>query len=94
MPLGRDAVEKVFLLSRITPGEGEIERFATQLDAVLEYMETLNRIDTSQVDPVGNITDLSDVFREDTPGSSMDPADVLGNAPVADEESFKVPKVF
>ena len=94
MPIGREAVEKVFLLSRITPKDGEIDKFSTQLDAVLDYMEKLNQVDTEQVEPVGNITDLSNVFRDDEIRPSLDVAEVLANAPSDDGESFKVPKVF
>jgi aspartyl-tRNA(Asn)/glutamyl-tRNA(Gln) amidotransferase subunit C len=94
MPLGEAEVKKVFLLSRITPRKGEVEKFSTQLDAVLNYMETLDELDTEQVEPVGNITGLRNVFREDKAADSMPVSDVLKNAPSEDGESFKVPKVF
>jgi aspartyl-tRNA(Asn)/glutamyl-tRNA(Gln) amidotransferase subunit C len=94
MPIGASAVEKVFYLARITPKGGEIEKFSTQLDAVLEYMDKLNEINTEDVEPVGNITDLSNVLREDTMRASSKVKEVLKNAPSDDGESFTVPKVF
>ena len=94
MPLGREAVEKVFHLSRITPKEGEIEMFSSQLDAVLDYMATLNKLDTGSIEPVNNISNVSTVFRDDVCLGSITVEKVLANAPLADEESFKVPKVF
>ena len=94
MPIGVSAVEKVFYLARITLSKGEIQTFSAQLDAVLEYMEKLNELDTGDVDPVGNITELSNVFREDAVQESFNVAEVLQNAPSDDGESFTVPKVF
>ncbi len=94
MPIGKEAVEKVFHLSRITPRPGEIDKFSTQLDAVLDYMTALNRVNTDEVEPVGNIADLSNVFREDKTKESIPVDRVLANAPLDDGESFKVPKVF
>ena len=94
MPLGRADVEKVFHLSRITPKPSEIDTFSTQLDAVLDYMAKLDQVNTEHVEPVGNIADRSNVFREDALGASLDVADVLKNAPSDDGQSFRVPKVF
>ena len=94
MPLDASSVKNVFNLSRITPREGEIETFSSQLEAVLDYMGSLNKVNTKNVEPVGNITGLSNVFREDTLKESLDISDVLKNAPSEDGESFKVPKVF
>ncbi|MFH1707585.1 MAG: Asp-tRNA(Asn)/Glu-tRNA(Gln) amidotransferase subunit GatC [Planctomycetota bacterium] len=94
MPIGRAAVEKVFHLARITPRPGEIDKFALQLDAVLNYMDTLNKLDTAAVALVGNIAGLADVFRDDSPGVSLGVADVLVNAPSADGVAFVVPKVI
>ena len=94
MPIGKASVEKVFLLSRLASNEEEIEKFSTQLDAVLDYMDTLNKVDTDQVEPVGNIAGLSNVFRDDQVAGSLEREAVLANAPSEDGETFKVPKVF
>jgi aspartyl-tRNA(Asn)/glutamyl-tRNA(Gln) amidotransferase subunit C len=94
MPLGSSSVRKVFELSRITPRKGEIEKFSSQLDAVLDYMDSLNNVDTEEIEPVGNITGLSDIFRDDSVQQSLDTAEVLKNAPSEDGASFRVPKVF
>ena len=94
MPIGKSAIEKVFLLSRITPREGEVDTFSTQLDAVLDYMDKLNQLDTSSVEPVGNIADLSNVFRDDVLADSVPVEAALANAPADDGATFKVPKVF
>jgi aspartyl/glutamyl-tRNA(Asn/Gln) amidotransferase C subunit len=57
-------------------------------------MDTLNKLDTAAVAPVGNIAGLADVFRDDSPGVSLGVADVLVNAPSADGAAFIVPKVI
>ena len=94
MPLGQSAVQNVFKLSRITPRKDEIELFSSQLDAVLDYIDSLNKVDTDSVVPVGNITGRSSIFRDDIQQPSLDISDVLINAPSEDGESFKVPGVF
>jgi len=87
-------VERVFLLARMSPSPEEVEVFASQLDAVLEYMNSLDAVDTEGVEPPGNVTGEANVFRDDVPGGSLPLEEVLKNAPSRDGASFGVPKVF
>ena len=59
----------------------------------LTYMEQLNRLDTTDVEPLSQMTSMENVFRDDlrTPGIPREEA--LRNAPARTEEFFKVPRV-
>jgi aspartyl-tRNA(Asn)/glutamyl-tRNA(Gln) amidotransferase subunit C len=64
------------------------------LGKILEYVETLNQLDTAGVAPTSHAMDMSNAFREDAPADSMARRDAMGNAPEADDGSFIVPTVI
>lgn len=87
-------VEHIAKLAKLEFTEAEKEKFTYQLNQILEYVEQLNKLDTSNVEPLSHVIELSNVFREDKvkPGISTDEA--LKNAPAKTEQFFKVPKVI
>jgi aspartyl-tRNA(Asn)/glutamyl-tRNA(Gln) amidotransferase subunit C len=87
-------VEHVAHLARLSFSEEEKARLTTQLNSILEYMDQLNALDTSNVEPLSHVIELQNVFRPDrqVPGVSRDTA--LQNAPAHSDEFFKVPKVI
>ncbi len=58
-------VVKVAKLANLPLSKEEEEKYAKQLSQILDYMEKLNRADTSKVDATFNVTGLSNVMRED-----------------------------
>ena len=95
MKIDKKAVTKVALLSRLELDEKESELYSTQLAAILSYIDKLNEIDTSNVLPTSHVLPtLKNVFRKDSPKSSLDVADVLSNAPFKEGDFFKVPRVI
>ncbi len=58
-------VVKVAKLANLPLSQEEEEKYSKQLSKILDYMEKLNRVDTSKVDASFNVTDLSNVMRED-----------------------------
>jgi aspartyl-tRNA(Asn)/glutamyl-tRNA(Gln) amidotransferase subunit C len=92
--ISRHEVEKVALLARLYLAPEELEQMACQLTAILDYMQLLNEVDTSGVEPLAHPLEISNVFREDEarPGLARDEA--LANAPSRDEECFRVPPVL
>lgn len=94
MPITREQVDYVAHLSRLALSEEEKELFADQLDAILESMEKLNELDTTDVEPLVHIAPRSNVFREDEPGESLSREDALSNAPEQSEGCFKVPRII
>ena len=94
MPVTIQDVEHVAHLARLSFTEEEKVRLTTQLNSILKYMEELNGLDTSAVEPLSHVIELQNVFRQDvrTPGAEREEA--LQNAPAHSEQFFKVPKVI
>ena len=94
MKITRQEVEHVALLARLKFSEAEKERFTIQLNSILEYMDTLKELDTTQVEPTFHAVARKNVFREDQVLSS-NPQDLsLSNAPDGDRGFFRVPKII
>jgi aspartyl-tRNA(Asn)/glutamyl-tRNA(Gln) amidotransferase subunit C len=94
MEIDRDTVVKVAALARLALTEGEVERFAGQLSAILEAVSKLNAVDTSGIGPTASILDLQDVLREDEPVPGLTKEDALRNAPDREGDYFRVQAVF
>ncbi|MHC4664590.1 MAG: Asp-tRNA(Asn)/Glu-tRNA(Gln) amidotransferase subunit GatC [Planctomycetota bacterium] len=89
-----EQVRRVAKLSRLELTEAEVEEFSGQLNAILEYMEKMNELDTSSVEPLAHCLPVSNVFREDVARESLGTEKALANAPDKDGEFFKVPKIL
>jgi aspartyl-tRNA(Asn)/glutamyl-tRNA(Gln) amidotransferase subunit C len=87
-------VRKVANLARLDLTESEVEEFAGQLSAIIDYVEKMNGLDTSNVEPLAHCLPISNVFREDVIRESLGTEKTLANAPEHDGEFFKVPKIF
>jgi aspartyl-tRNA(Asn)/glutamyl-tRNA(Gln) amidotransferase subunit C len=94
MKITKQEVFHVAHLARLNMDESMVEQFSDQLGKILEYVETLNQLDTAGVVPTSHAIDMSNAFREDVLSSSMDRQSVMSNAPEEDEGSFIVPKVI
>ncbi|MBW8002775.1 MAG: Asp-tRNA(Asn)/Glu-tRNA(Gln) amidotransferase subunit GatC [Planctomycetes bacterium] len=86
--------KKVAKLSRLDLTENEIEEFSAQLNAVLEYVEKMNELNTDDVQPLAHCLPVSNCFREDIVKESLGTEKTLANAPQTDNEFFKVPKIL
>ncbi|SMB99594.1 aspartyl/glutamyl-tRNA(Asn/Gln) amidotransferase subunit C [Thermanaeromonas toyohensis ToBE] len=93
MPLSREEVEHVALLARLYLSEEEKEAYTKQLNAILEYMEKLNALDTEGVEPTAHVLPLRNVFREDVVKPSLPREKALEGAPATREGQFEVPRV-
>ena len=81
-------------LARIKLSPGEIESLSSQLNDILTYINTLNKVDTKDTLPTSHVLSLSNVFRADSVRESLPVDDVLGNAPAKYGDFFRVPKVI
>ena len=94
MKISKEEVDHVALLARLKFSESEKERFTTQLNSILEYMDKLKELDTSRVEPTFHAVAQKNVFREDRVLPS-DPQELtLSNAPDGDRGLFRVPKII
>jgi aspartyl-tRNA(Asn)/glutamyl-tRNA(Gln) amidotransferase subunit C len=92
--LTREDVAKVAVLARLKLGEDELDRFASQLGQVLEYVGLLKELDTHGVEPMAHAVEVTNVFREDVPGASLPRDRALANAPRTDGRYFLVPPIL
>ncbi len=92
--LTRDDVAKVALLGRLKLSDVELEQLTTQLGRVLEYVDILNEVDTTAVEPMAHPIELSNVFRDDVARDSLTREDALANAPKTDGRFFVVPPIL
>jgi aspartyl-tRNA(Asn)/glutamyl-tRNA(Gln) amidotransferase subunit C len=88
-----ETVDHVARLAHLTLTAEEREAFARHLAQVLDYAETLQALDTTDVPPMSHAGATED-FRSDTPGESLDRERVLDGAPDPAEGLFRVPKVI
>jgi aspartyl-tRNA(Asn)/glutamyl-tRNA(Gln) amidotransferase subunit C len=93
MALTIKEVEHVALLARLTLADNEKEVFARQLSSILEYAEKLNELKTDEVEPLAHILPVYNVFREDIPLPGSPREEILSNAPLVEENQYKVPKI-
>jgi len=93
MKLNRKDVEHVALLSRLELSEQDLDKYTGQLDAILEYIDVLNQVDTSGVEPMAHVLDIRNVMRPDVVQPSLSREAALMNAPEPENGFFKVPKI-
>lgn len=98
MKITRKDVEYVAALANLELEPAELERMAQQLDAILEHIDQLNRLDTTNVEPMAQVLAPSSSpnpsLREDVVQACLDRAEALAVAAEADGTFFKVPKVI
>lgn len=87
-------VEKLANLSRLSFDDTEKESIKTDLQRMIQFVEKLNELDTTGVEPLLHMSENVNVLREDQVNGSIDRTAGLHNAPVKDGEFFKVPKVI
>lgn len=94
MSLQPTDVAKVALLARLDLNPGEIEAMARQLNQIVEYVEQLQTLDTSGIEPMAHAIDLHNAMADDVVAESLPRAAVLRNAPKQDGEYYLVPAVL
>lgn len=92
--ISREDVLHVALLSRLELTEAEVERFTTELNAILGHVEQIQRVDVEGVEPTSHPLGLEDVLRPDELRPSLTHEQILANAPERTAEGFKVPPVI
>jgi len=82
------------MLSRLALTDEELQRFAGQLDVIIGAVARVQEVAAAGIPPMTHAADLSNVFRDDevTPCLSADV--VLSQAPAAEDERFKVPRIL
>ena len=94
MTISREDVEHIAFLARLGLNEDEKRMFQEQLSGILEYMQTLAELDTSDIPPTAQVIPLRNVMRPDTVAPSLPREAVLANAPDRESDFLRVPPVL
>ena len=94
MELTREEVYRVALLARLRLLPEEVEQLTEQLRNILQYMEQLGQLDTSEVGPFTHAVNISNPLREDIVSNTPNADAILANAPAKSETFFRVPKII
>ncbi len=92
--ISRDDAEHVARLAHLRFTEAEMTDCMEKLGSILEYMQELQKIDTTGVAPTTHVLPLTNVFRADEPGETLPRERALANAPAREGGSFKVPRII
>jgi aspartyl-tRNA(Asn)/glutamyl-tRNA(Gln) amidotransferase subunit C len=94
LKLSNEEVKHIAKLSRLALSEEEAGEYASQLSQIIEFVEQLNSLDTSSVEPTSHVMQISNVMVEDIPGASLSREEALRNAPDSDGRFYRVPKII
>ena len=72
----------------------EKEKAKEDMGKMLDYIDKLNELDTSNVEPMSHVFPVNNVFREDVVTNGDDRENILKNAPEEKDGAFVVPKTF
>lgn len=87
-------VLKVAGLAKLRLSEEEVQRFGEQLSQIVGYVDQLSTVDTSNVEPLDHVLDVTDALRDDVVTPSLERESALSNSPKKDDETFLVPPVL
>jgi aspartyl-tRNA(Asn)/glutamyl-tRNA(Gln) amidotransferase subunit C len=97
MALTEKDVRYVADLAHLELTEEEVKTFLSQLASILQHVEKLNELDTSQIEPMAQVTypgSQNRLLRTDAPRRTFTQEEALANAPEQGAGSFKVPRVI
>lgn len=94
MKVDQEALQKIAHLARLEVRPEEETELLSSLNGVLNWMEQLNEVDTTGVEPLTHISDETNVLRDDVVGNHLPRKQAFVNAPQHDDQFFEVPKVL
>ena len=94
MKVSKEDIEYIAKLAKLKFDGEEASKIQDEMNKILEYVEKLNELDTSEVEPLIHVLDLTNVDREDVVNQTLTSDDMLKNAPLKTEKFFRVPKVI
>ncbi len=92
--LSRSDAAYVARLARLDISDEELDLYADQLEAVLDYAAEVDSVDTTAVAPMAHPLPLVNVLRPDEPADSLDRDEVLAQAPASEDGRFMVPRIL
>jgi len=94
MKVNDELVDKIANLARLEFNAEEKENIKNDLQEMIGFIEKLNELDTTGVEPLLHMSENVNVLREDEVQGTISREEAFKNAPLHDEQFFKVPKVI
>ena len=89
-----ETIEYVGILAKLELSEEEKEQAKKDMGSMLDYIDKLNELDTTGVEPMSHVFPVDNVFREDVVTNGDDRDEMLANAPQKKDRTYMVPKTF
>ena len=89
-----ETIEYVGILAKLELNDEEKEKAKLDMASMLDYIDKLNELDTTDVEPMSHVLPVNNVFREDIVTNDDDRENILKNAPEEKNGMFNVPKTF
>ena len=93
MSVDQATVKRVARLARIKVPDGDLPRLAGELNSILGWIEQLNEVDVSKVEPMTSVVTMKMKMRSDEVTDGHYPQKIIANAPAQEYAFFMVPKV-
>lgn len=87
-----ETIEYVGILAKLELSEEEKENAKKDMGSMLDYIDKLNELDTTGVEPMSHVFPVNNVFREDVVKNGDQKDEILKNAPGVKDGMFKVPR--
>ena len=94
MSITKDTILKIANLAKISITSDETEKLENEISSIISWVETLNEVDTDNIEPMTNSLQSSLRMREDEVNDGNKTKDILLNSPTEDDNFFVVPKVI
>lgn len=84
----------IVMLARLELTEEEKKLFSKQIESIIEYIDKLNELDTTNIEPTAHVLPMKNVFRDDNLKPSLTKDEALRNAPDRTHDFYRVPKII
>jgi aspartyl-tRNA(Asn)/glutamyl-tRNA(Gln) amidotransferase subunit C len=92
--IDKDSIKKIAHLARLEFDEKSAEKMSEDMSQILDWVEQLNEVDTTDIEPLTTMSSEVNDMREDQVGTHLSHESALKNAPKKDSDYFRVPKVM
>ncbi len=94
MTITEDEVKHIVKLARLALSEDELPVYRGHLNAIIGYVEQLNALDTTGIEPTSHVLPITNVMRDDVHMQSLSNDEALKNAPDPSDKFYRVPKII
>lgn len=94
MKITREVLDKIAHLARLEFDEKDAEKMTQDMTAIVSWVEKLKEVDTTGIEPLTSMSHEINALREDEIKNQLTQEEVLKNAPLKNENYFRVPKVL